>query len=1801
MLYNTFNLKNAGRARAAYLYLFCIVAAFYSSAYSQTQTPTDGYTPTGLQQGAPVGSYPLSGFDNINLFNRHLNFTLPLAVAKGRGEVGHTVALPINQGWEIGVSYDSTFGEYRSALSRGYGVPLYGPGVVKGVRGTSQFDSNMNCQSTTYPANLLTRIFFISPDGAETILFDEKYHGAQKYIERCSQQPAPANRGRVFRSGDGGSMTFISDSDIFDQVVAYHLEFPVSGVLLLADGTRYRVENNNIVWKRDRNGNKITFTYISGTDRVSVITDSLNRQITISYAPSVNSYDSITYVGAGGASRTIKVHYKYMSQALRPDYSIQTGAQLFPEIYNFNPYPYIGSWQHDPPVISEIELPGPPANPLKYKLYYNSYGELARVILPTGGGYDYDYLPPGQSGVSTITINRPLTKRTIYNTLTSTTSPSSPPAGTVEKREIFSSTTASPGVAVTVEHRNASNTLQSSQIHYYFGIPTYSSHTPTDYSQWQDGREYKTENLNISGGAAGSALQRTEQTWYPNPYATYCSCPAPDPKITESTTSLLDSNQVQKKSFSYDQYNNQTEVYEYDWGYGGPGSLLRHSYTGYLTSGYDEVVGGINAPDPANTIHIRNLPTIKQVYNVYNGSDIEIARTTFEYDEYYSQQGPHNALISRPSISGMCDGSSLNCPNGPNFTDPSFIKRGNVTKIARWLDIPNTSNDQESSVFQQYDVAGNVVVAYDANLNATAIDYSDRFGSPDDDARQNTPTSPNWLNGQVTYAFPTKVTNALSHISYTQYDYFLGRSVNSEDVNGIVSSVAYNDALDRPTQGIQARYKVGVGVTSAKSQTTIAYDDGNRVITTTSDRDVFNDNILTRKSYYDGLGRTGRAAVYEGNNSWSISLTNFDSLGRVSQASNPFQDASPGSGSAPSGTWTQTDYDAIGRVIKVTSPDTAHVDTNYYGNQTTVTDQAGKKRRSETDALGRLSYVTEDPGPGGLNYVTWYLYDAMNNLIYVNQGSQGRWFSYDSLSRLVRVRNIEQGINYGLDPHVDPITGGSGWSIAYSYDANGNLTKRIDARGVVSDYRYDALNRNTEIDHTNGADVTQIRRFYDSSPSVNGIGRLSFDWNKRGSNYITQNVYDYYDPLGRPLTKRQFFGNGGSWHPSYYYYDQSYNLAGAVKTQTYPSLRSTSYSYDSAGRLTGFSGALGDGVSRTYSTITKYNAAGQRERESYGTGANGMTTPLYLKLHYNKRMQMVDLRLGSVNDEWDLNRGAIILYYGQTAATNQNPFYDDSANNGNLVRQWTYVPKPAGGTVTPQLADYYYDQLNRLSSFTEGQINDSGTYVPNVASQTFSYDPYGNRKVTAASGGVSNFNPTYDTSSNRIIGLGYDNAGNITSDPAIGGTLTYDPENRLLTSGSSGASYAYDADGRRVKRTLAGGQEWWYIYSLNGELIAEYLSSAQTTVKKEYGYRNGQLLVVWNGDESTADKKLKWLIQDHLGSTRMELDKSGSLAGVTRRDHAPFGEEMTAGIRSSGHGFVASAVRQRFGSKERDNETGLDYFGARYYASVQGRFTSPDPFEFWMLNKKQQDTYITNPQRWNRYAYVLNNPLRYTDPNGLAEIPVWDSLDKSLRKDLERRGLNKSAWNGWDNDKRQAILNTRASLMAAGVWGSVKSIGFAHINVEYETKISTVTGSTTGATGTYQSVKGVAVTPDNKNGWAVVFNSDKDIRSDLESAGFYSESPIWNHPEGAWTYKQKGDDIILHVIGIKGMTDMQAGHYDTGGGSIFSLKHFGEYLSGRAGASQDDITRSLGGTSAAQHLRGITPAIDRLLVQGQKQ
>ena len=226
--------------------------------------------------------------------------------------------------------------------------------------------------------------------------------------------------------------------------------------------------------------------------------------------------------------------------------------------------------------------------------------------------------------------------------------------------------------------------------------------------------------------------------------------------------------------------------------------------------------------------------------------------------------------------------------------------------------------------------------------------------------------------------------------------------------------------------------------------------------------------------------------------------------------------------------------------------------------------------------------------------------------------------------------------------------------------------------------------------------------------------------------------------------------------------------------------------------------------------------------------------------------------------------------------------------------------------------------------------------------------------------------------------------GNLIDD--CGRTRVYDGNNKMVSAFDAGVptSYRYNADGQRVIKTV-GTVSTWNIYGMGGELIAEYpANGAVGSPQKEYGYRGGQMLMVYDSTE-TGNKQFQWLIQDHLGSTRMVVDLSGTLAGMKRHDYLPFGEEIPiSGIRTAAQGYPPpdDKIRQKFTGYEKDTETGLDYAQARYYSNVQGRFTSPDET---LLDQWQND-----PQSWNLYSYVRNNPLKYNDPLGMWKRSVVD-------------------------------------------------------------------------------------------------------------------------------------------------------------------------------------------------------------------
>jgi RHS repeat-associated protein len=155
---------------------------------------------------------------------------------------------------------------------------------------------------------------------------------------------------------------------------------------------------------------------------------------------------------------------------------------------------------------------------------------------------------------------------------------------------------------------------------------------------------------------------------------------------------------------------------------------------------------------------------------------------------------------------------------------------------------------------------------------------------------------------------------------------------------------------------------------------------------------------------------------------------------------------------------------------------------------------------------------------------------------------------------------------------------------------------------------------------------------------------------------------------------------------------------------------------------------------------------------------------------------------------------------------------------------------------------------------------------------------------------------------------------------------------------------------------------------------------------------------------------------DPIGNVRLITDQDGDI--VERHDYYPFGEECTTGPCAANPGVGAGHLR-KFTGKERDAETGLDYFGARYYGAKIGRFTTVDPVYTWNEN-------LLDPQRWNRYAYVRNNPLRYTDPDGRVIDTVVDVV--SIGYDIF--DIGRSVYRG------EAVSGTQIGALGADALGA---------------------------------------------------------------------------------------------------------------------------------------------------------------------
>ena len=682
----------------------------------------------------------------------------------------------------------------------------------------------------------------------------------------------------------------------------------------------------------------------------------------------------------------------------------------------------------------------------------------------------------------------------------------------------------------------------------------------------------------------------------------------------------------------------------------------------------------------------------------------------------------------------------------------------------------------------------------------------------------------------------------------------------------------------------------------------------------------------------------------------STVFTHFDMLGRVYTVSNPYCTTSD-----PTYGITTYLYDALNRTTSVEAPNGSTTLVSFpttNANCPTVTDPAGKARTFCSDALGRITSVTENPS--SLDYLTAYTYDDLNDLTKVAQGSsQTRNYSYDMLGRLTSAQIPEAG------------------TTTYSYAVSGSPCSgnpsapcsRTDARSVTTTYAYDALNRPTSKSYNDTPRTPSASFFYDQAPSTmpswtgvsfsNPKGRLVLSCTNTTlgtcTSPATATAYSY-DPVGRTANFWQCnpsnCGSSTIWNTQY-----NYDWGGDVTSWVHPDKTNNATltnTVNPAQQITAVQSSLQDSYHPQYLaqniTYTAWGAVSTLENGCVGSGCTN-TQETYA---YNRQLQPAVIELGTSSNP-AANYCLVYNYYGTPPTSCALPSAG-TTDNGNVLGYWYQDSVNSSFSHT---ATYTYDNVNRL---TAAVATGNSTY-----NQTYSYGyPYGDGSngqygnMTCVTGcaqmpAMLTVSPT----SNQITTAGYtyDAAGDLTKDSSNSTAHTYqwDAEGRVSTvDGGTTWTFTYDAVGDRVA-WVSGGTTYNHLFDPAGNWlgVAGSYSIAMLGIRPLVVYTSSE---TWFHHVNNIDSRT--FMTGHYGTVLQDMV------------FYPFGGLW---LNWGGGGLEFADLPYR------DTTTNTDLTMNRVTSPNLGRWHSPDPL----------GGDVTNPQSLNRYAYVLNNPTTLTDPLGL--------------------------------------------------------------------------------------------------------------------------------------------------------------------------------------------------------------------------
>lgn len=857
-------------------------------------------------------------------------------------------------------------------------------------------------------------------------------------------------------------------------------------------------------------------------------------------------------------------------------------------------------------------------------------------------------------------------------------------------------------------------------------------------------------------------------------------------------------------------------------------------------------------------------------------------------------------------------------------------------------------------------------------------------------------TSPNGTNVAFAYGYTFNGTNYLSSVTNN-----LGRSLTLSYSDAQVSSVT-DDTGRAVSYGYDANKNLTSSVDPLHFGTTYAYDGDSRltqIFYPANPATAFFTNV------YDALGRVNLQADAYSN--WSTfylagSRTEFidaagdrhvtyqtqrgriikDAYALTNSAGSIFNDTPQQDGVV---NVTTNQYDGMDRLIKVTAPGTGSTSYTY-------------------DPNGNVLSITAIPKPGSplASLVTTYSYDPVFNKPISVTDPLGlvTSMSYDGAGNL-----ISSVADVGSSPHFNARTN-------FAYNNFGKVVSTTDPLGTVTQFSYNGFGNATEIVRDAGAGRLNQKTLFGYS----ALGDVVEITDPRGN--ITKSTYDaarqsvsatapsglvstnIYDPNGQIVQTQQSI-NGAVLRST----AATYTLTGKTATATDANGNTTRYSYDLLDRVASVKDAMGRVASYGYDALSRKIAVSNPAiqgspllQQSYTpdgqfaslTDANNHVTSFAYD-RFN-RLATTTYPLGSTETlTYDADNNVLTR---KTRANQTISFAYDTLNRlktrtppspapvvsyaYDLAGRLTGISDtsaaiaaavPPSGTSVQYSTSLGYDAMNRPTAVTwspapsaagptAGSVTFAHSYnkVNQRTGQTVTDNTWFNYPAASASTVSYTANALNQYTAVGAVTPTYDGNGNLTSDGTF--TFGYDAENRLTSASGAGntASYTYDAQGRRKTKTVNGTTTVFVTDAGNREVL-EY-DGASGAVLRWYAYGLGPNNVLNQMNVAAATRAT--LVPDILGSVIGSLDSGSSV--LSKVGYLPYGKSASVGP----FGYTGQRV---------DVETsGSYYYRARHYSPIWGRFFQADPIG-----------YVGGV---NLYAYVGNDPLNATDPDGRVKDTV---------------------------------------------------------------------------------------------------------------------------------------------------------------------------------------------------------------------